>query len=122
LRAWLHSPFDRTGWIAWLIWCVPAAVQAFRASPTCLAWFPAGVFVSLVGFIGDFHFLEQAGLATVSAGFLSQCRIVWVWLAAAISWMPVFGWAFSFAGTSMVCAGRVVLAVAAAGLTFRFLR
>ncbi len=113
VNAWLHSPLDRGGWLAWLLWCVPVAwtMVGFRgtagrrlpgmpaparsAPPQVRAGFLAGALGCAVAASGsDLNVLGHLGLAVALAAWARPPRpgAVWVWLVTAVAWMPVFGW------------------------------
>lgn len=118
-HAWMHSPYDRMGLPAFLIWCAPAVWGLLRGGPARQSFFVAGVLVSLAGSLGEVNAVKYVGLALASAGFLRPGLVSWCWLAAAVSWMPVLGFALSSAGQPAVHALRLVLSVCAAVLALR---
>ncbi|MEI8341156.1 MAG: hypothetical protein WCH43_06420 [Verrucomicrobiota bacterium] len=118
VAAWIHSPFDRMGFPAFLVWFAPVVL---------LQWFPRvrqrngfdagfliGLGLSLAGVALNLNLIKYAGLAFVISGFLPRDVALMVWLPAALSWMPVLGWALSSAGTLGVGLLRLVLAVGSA--------
>jgi hypothetical protein len=124
LDAWRDSPFDSLGWIALSVWGLPLLVlrreeweegggrEGGGASPALLG---AGLGMSLLGALGSLNVLQHAGLALSLAGLLPWRWGHAPWLAAAVSWMPVFGWALG-----QRCAVEAVplarMGVAAAGV------
>lgn len=117
-HAWLNSPYDRAGFPAFLLWMIPPAVLLFRGAPARQAWFAAGVLVTLAGSLGEVNAVKYLGLAVTTAGFLPG-RLSWLHLAAAVCWMPVFGYALRSAGQPAVHAARIVVALSATVLTLR---
>lgn len=118
-NAWAFSPFDKAGSVAFLLWVLPILFKAWSGSPMRMAWFAAGVAISLVGSLGELNFVKYGGLAVTACGFLPVSRVTWLHLAGAVCWMPLLGWLLSSAGTSAVNGLRVLLALASAILTLR---
>lgn len=97
LNAWRHSPLDRFGWIAFLIWLAPALLslrQPPLPSPHPAApWFlAASLAASLVGILADFNTASYLGLACAVAALGGWSWPHALWFAAAICWMPAFSW------------------------------
>ena len=115
-HAWLHSPFDRAGSAAFLIWCLPPVLCLFRREAVRQGWLAAGVLLSLAGVLTEVNFVKYLGFATVTAGFVPASRFFWLWLAAAVSWMPVLGWLLGATGPVFVHAVRLVLSMAPAAV------
>ncbi len=115
LLAWRDSPYDRAGWIAFLVWlaaAVAARVRSAGPGPLAPAW---GVGVSVLGTIAEVNALEHAGLALVLAALLAPAGMRgWAWTAGALSWAPAFGYACSPFVSAPVAGGvRIALAAAA---------
>ncbi len=126
LAAWLHSPYDRCGSLAFALWVLPIAglwVKGAggpeRVSP---AAFAIGLAVSFAGVATDLNVFEYLGLAIALAGFLPIRPVTFLWLACAAAWMPAAGWAFSSHGAALVNCARAAMGLAAAVLTPLFLR
>jgi len=126
--AWLHSPFDRCGSLAFLLWIVPIAClwvtrrltgRAGRVSSAAVA---IALVVSFAGVATDLSVLEYLALAIALAGFLPVQPATFVWLACAAAWMPAAGWAFSSHGFVLVNAVRAGIGFLALLLTPFFLR
>ena len=124
VHAWRHSPYDRLGWLAMIIWVIPAGwaigrgahdIYQFKLAMISLA-------LALIGVIGDLNFLVYWGLAG-ALGSLAHFRprAAWLWLALAGSWMPALGWLGSetYLGPITVNGLRVALAVLAAVIGWR---
>jgi hypothetical protein len=125
IEAWRHAPFDRLGWVAFLIWLAPLAVLWFRpgdamriagANPVLL-WL--GLSLSVVGMLGEINVLCHAGFACALAGTIGWSWNFAFWLLSAVSWMPVFGYFVSSLAPQLVPAARLVVATLAAGWTLR---
>ncbi|MES2706234.1 MAG: hypothetical protein V4726_06465 [Verrucomicrobiota bacterium] len=110
-HAWMDSPYDKAGFLAFLIWCLPVLLKIWRESPMRMGWFAAGVLISLAGSIGELNFVKYAGLAVVTCGFLPPGRVSWVQLAGAVCWMPLLGWVISSGGVTAVNSLRVITAL-----------
>jgi len=120
IPAWRHSPYDRLGWLALLLWLVPAARNiAAGAEPSrrlVLTLLSLGL--ALVGVIGDLNFLVYCGLAGVTGALADVSGRAWLWLVLAGCWMPAFGLLCSKISISPhpVPVLRLVVAALAAGL------
>ncbi len=128
LGAWQHSPFDRCGFVAFILWIVPVAclfvARRLTERPTqaSSAAFGIALLLSFAGVAMDLSVLEYAGLAIALAGFLPVQGATFVWLVCAAAWMPAAGWAFSAHGYITVNAMRVAVGLLAVFLTPLFLR
>jgi hypothetical protein len=126
LAAWLHSPFDRSGSLAFALWVLPIAwlwrKGACGPGMVTPAAFAIGLAVSFAGLATDLNVFEYLGLAIALAGFLPVRPATFLWLACAVSWMPAAGWAFSSHGALPVNCLRAATGLAAAVLTPIFLR
>ncbi len=95
VSAWKHAPYDHFGWLALLIWVIPALWSIAHRAHDIYQFKLAAISltVALIGVIGDLNFLVYWGLAG-ALGSLAQFRPLsaWPWLALAMCWMPVFGW------------------------------
>ena len=114
-NAWLHSPFDRWGWLAFCIWIFPVVFFVFRAGRIFgMAWLWCGVAVTLAGTLLDLHFLKHAGFALACAGAppvdKGRFRLIF-WLVCALCWMPALGWALKGVGPFWVHVARPLLAL-----------
>lgn len=97
--AWKNSPYDRMGGVAFGIWCIPIfwywlKQAGMEASPQTgkPLFLGLGLFLSYNGSMGSMHILEHLGLVFALGGIMPTKPIVFLWMAAAITWMPVFGW------------------------------
>ena len=114
LNAWQHSPHDHFGWLALLVWLMPLAVRLMcggkiSASPFMLG---AAIVSGTLGELTELHFFGHIALALVIAAWF---KISWrslLWLAAAVAWMPVFGWWLANFSGGVVLALRLALALA----------
>ena len=126
--AWLHSPFDRCGSPAFLLWIVPIAWVRLKRPPACppmpvsAAAFAIGLAVSFAGVATDLGVLKYAGLAIALAGFLPIRAATFLWLGCAAAWMPAAGWAFSSHGVILVNSMRAGIGLMAALSSPLFLR
>ncbi len=90
---WQHSPLDRLGWLALVLWLVPAVVGwvahrglTFDRLSTVLL-ISAGLSL-LVGVVFELHVLAHLAFACATAAISRPSRFPWLWLIGAISWMP----------------------------------
>lgn len=118
-HTWADSPFDKAGSVAFLIWALPILYKAWGGAPMRMAWFAAGVIISLLGSLGELNMIKIAGLAVTACGFLPVSRVRWIHLAGAACWMPGAGWLLMSAGPTTVNGLRVLAAIIAAILTLR---
>ena len=119
LTAWWHSPFDRLGWLSFIIWMLPAALRfaghsAIRSgSPTITVL--ALLFV-IAGRIFDLHIMMQAALALSLSAFVAPSGRRMVWVLAAIAWMPLLGWLARDLPVNAVAGLRLFIASAATAI------
>jgi len=100
--SWSHTPFNRLGWLAFLIWLLPLLREAGRRNIEplpALLWIALAC--SLIGTIGEQNFICYFGFSLALAAlphwpFLSRL----LWLAASVSWMTIFGYAMQRASVS----------------------
>ena len=111
---WLHSPFDRMGWLAALVWigAIIVAWRGTRHSPT-LAWLGLSLVLGLAGTVSDLNVLRYAGLAAAGAAFFRGLPAALASWVCALCWMPVLGYVCKEFGTPFVNTLRVTMAVAA---------
>jgi hypothetical protein len=117
-NAWQHSPHDRLGWLALIVWLAPSAFYlpgrrraGCPANPFLLG---AAILAGALSGLTELHFFGHVALALAVAAWF---KISWrwlLWLTAAAAWMPVFGWWLAdFSGTT-IFALRLLLALAGA--------
>ncbi len=99
LQAWAYSPYDRLGWAAFIIWCVPVLFFWSRqtriplpAPPGRPFFLGMGIFFSFYGTAGSLHVLNHIGLAFSIAGLMPSLKWEILWIASSLSWMPTLGW------------------------------
>jgi hypothetical protein len=116
---WLHSPYDRLGWLAFLLWLTPLVARIFpgggrvREDPS-LGVAIAGLVLVVFGMMGALNAAKHAGLALAFAAFLPAPQR-WTWLVASVAWMPSLGWLASHgAGETTTVVFRLVFAAAGA--------
>lgn len=121
MTAWLHSPYDRWGSIAFLCWIVPViflwTVRFFAngAEDRSISTAVPGIAlaVSFAGSATDLSALKYLGMALSIAGFLPVRPATLAWLGCAAAWMPAAGWAFSTYSPALVNSTRAVIGLAA---------
>ena len=120
LQAWQHSPFERFGWLALIIWLIPAARMVCCGADTSRDFKLAiiSLVVSLTGMIGDLNVLVYCGLAGVIGAMANVSGRGWLWLVLAVCWIPAFSLLFSRLQFTphMVQALRLLVALLAAAL------
>ena len=99
IQAWMKSPYDRLGWLAFTIWCLPVLIFWFRQrqnpnpSPQGNPLFMGlGLISVFIGSAGSLHALEYIGLSFAIAGLIPFSWVDILWVGSALSWMPAFGW------------------------------
>ena len=102
IDTWRWHAAESWGWLLFGIWLVPAVVGAIRGRgedrPQTGLLVAALVF-ALIGQITWLNVLQHVALALAIAGWRQPVRGQWVWLAAAVLWMPASGWLLArFAG------------------------
>lgn len=115
---WRWTPYDQFGWLAFALWLAPVWWHARRwPGERPEVRFAVGAVVLLtLGAAADINAVRHAALALAVAAFHPPAGR-WLWLAAALSWMPAAGWVASRYGLAPgdFAFGRVVLAMAAGG-------
>lgn len=128
-KAWRHSPFDRFGWLAFLLWLVPLIIPFCCGNtprqipepresvlpPTCaLSWI--ALIIAVLAVIVDVNAMRYVALALALGAWMPRHWLTIVWLVLAIAWMPALGWL----GASLKATGlnglRVLLGAFAAGI------
>lgn len=114
LKAWSHSPIERFGWVALLVWVAPVVWLRRRTgggSPGRPAMLGAAVALGFVGAVGSLNVLQHAGLAVAVMSVTPVRGICWVWLVAAVSWTPLLGWALKGLPVAVIPAVRLLVAL-----------
>ncbi len=117
MTAWIHSPFDKMGALAFLIWSFPLLIL-YHASGPRPVWLAAALGITLLGVALDLNVIKDAGLAVIFASMAgiatgrAMSRIFC--LGTAASWLPALGWILSARGPFTVNCLRV--GIAAAGI------
>jgi hypothetical protein len=123
IEAWRHAPFDRWGWLAFVLWLAPLAWRAGRhpgdlgSGFTSLSWAALGLL--LTGSLADVNALTYGALAVALGRLMPRRRVTFVWLALAVAWMPVLGWLGAGLGPSGMTALRLALGATAGGFGLR---
>lgn len=97
VSGWRTAPYDRFGWIAFLIWLVPLGLRSPVAAgakrmhinrPLAAG---LGLAAVLLGQFVEFNVVRQTGLALILIS-LAPWRSPWIWAVCACSWLPAAGW------------------------------
>lgn len=121
LTAWQHSPFDRLGWLSFLIWLAPLG-GAWRERPprreTALILPVLALGLAVAGRLLELNALNYGALAVALTALLPGTARRGLWLASALAWMPLLGWMARDLPPGWVAMLRLLLAAAgsAAGL------
>jgi exosortase/archaeosortase family protein len=122
LDAWRHSPFDRLGWLAFILWLSPVAFACFQTPGilnlvaagrlSYLAW---GGIATFTGDLGDLNLLRQAGLALALMSLMPR-QLSGIRGLTALTWVSASGWIGSRLGAepSVIAGLRLGLAILAA--------
>ena len=116
LDAWLHSPHDRFGWLAMLIWVTPLAarLRLQAGMPANALFLGAAIIFGAFGELTEFHVLGHFALALALAAWLPKSYRLAVWFIAAPAWMPVLGWEMAHFPEGVIVFSRLGLALAGA--------
>ena len=121
LTAWLDSPYDRAGSVAFLLWLTPAGHMLWRyrgRGPTNRTMVLTALAISLAGGVCNLNVLKYAALALAIAGRWPMRGMREIgWLALSLAWMPVFGVMLGAHANTPVWvanAARITLGLAAA--------
>lgn len=139
VNAWRHSPFDRLGWIAFLLWLIPvgavflrprsaglrtgedaaapASLPGRRPALRVLSWI--ALIIVVLAVVVDMNALRYVALALALGAWMPRRAWAWVWLVLALAWMPALGWLGAGLKASGVNVLRVLLGALAAGLWAR---
>ncbi|MEI6193422.1 MAG: hypothetical protein WCS42_03740 [Verrucomicrobiota bacterium] len=116
--AWRHSPHDRFGWLALLVWLTPLALRLAGRPRVPLAANPwllgSAILAGLLGQLTEVHFFGHVALALAVAAWVEISWRLLPWLLSAVAWMPVFGWWLAGFSGGTVFALRLALALAGA--------
>ena len=123
--AWRHSPLDRLGWLALLLWALPAGWALFSpavSQPSPLVFPLLAILLVIAGGLLDLNALRCFGLAFALAAFPALSLRQGVWLASAVGWMPVLGWLGRDLPAGAITLLRLLLPVLGSGWWFLGLR
>lgn len=120
LQAWQHSPFERHGWAALILWLIPAVrvIGCGTTASRSVTLIILSLVLSFVGVIGELNVLIYCGLAGIIGALAGVSGKGWLWLLLAVCWIPAFGFLFArlqftpFAVQRL----RLITAAVAAGL------
>ncbi|MEI7730734.1 MAG: hypothetical protein WCO56_14265 [Verrucomicrobiota bacterium] len=131
LLAWRHSPFDRLGWLAFILWLTPLLIAVFRSEsnagaeriPRPAVWLTWLVLaISLLSVMLDIHLLGHLALAGAVWLLLPTFPNRLIWLGLSLCWMPLLGSLAQNATPSGVLGLRIALAALAVFLGFKSTR
>lgn len=123
-EAWLHSPFDRWGWLAFLIWLTPLVLSKVRApsesrqSTKDRNCFLAGLLLTFLGDLGSFNVSRNVGLGLILLGFAPVQGCTWMAGLCSGAWMPALGWFGSQASLGPVAMSVLRLGIAVLGTIY----
>ena len=115
INAWQHSPHDRFGWVALLVWLTPPGLRIINPQADKGANFyllGAAIGCGLLGELTEVHFLKHVALGLAAGARISFSPRTWPWRLAAVAWMPIFGWWLADFSAGTVFILRLALALA----------
>lgn len=117
LHAWEHSPMDRLGWLALVLWAFPAVLSlavhdAPDQPPPRAHLLVASLLATLGGSIADLNAANYIGLALAVAAIPGASLRTFLWLGTAASWMPALSWLAQGLPRTYLVTGRLGLAAA----------
>ncbi len=130
-RAWLWSPFDRAGSVAFVGWALPvmaALVLQHKAARRGLLVVPSVLFSAsalvllMMGAATSLNVFKHGAVVFAAAAFMPRSWKTGLWLVSAASWMPALGWVFHGAGLAWVHLARVALGAGALAMGLLSLR
>jgi len=111
LSAWQVCAYDQQGWASLLIWILPCFFGGERKSTRSLSIL--ALLFATAGTIGALNTLSYIGFAFACAAirrsFSWRSFLSIVWLASAISWMPLLGWLLKAYGLDVVFWARICI-------------
>jgi hypothetical protein len=126
MGTWFSAPFDRLGWLAFLLWFSPvvaSVVWSDRLSQARISWLTwAAVGIQVAAVLGNINTLSYLGLVLALGGILPWKSNHLLWMILSLSWQPVLGHAlFRFLPVNAIIVIRVLLAISAAVISFKAL-
>ena len=112
IKAWRDSPYAQLGWLAFLIWIAPCVYRrTISQSSPRWAYYVSGS-LAVAGFVIDVHVINHAALALAVIGFCPSNRRNWLWILAAVSWIPATGYGVAQLGIDpqTVCSCAILIA------------
>jgi hypothetical protein len=126
LEAWRHAPYDRLGWIAFLLWIAPLVWRFSQPPRPWFAGHPACSWLALLlllgGSLADINALKYGALAVALAGFQPRLLLTVPWLLLGVAWMPALGWLGAPLGTAGMHGLRLLLGCLALGVGLQLSR
>ena len=116
INAWQHSPHDRLGGLALLVWLAPLVLRLANISGTETAansyFMGAAIVCGLLGDLAEVHFLNQVALALALGAWVNFSWRTLPWLLSAVAWMPIYGWWLAGFSAGTILTFRLALALA----------
>jgi hypothetical protein len=126
MGTWCSAPFDRLGWLAFLLWFSPVVASVAwsdrlpQVRIAWLTWVAVGMQVAAV--LANINALSYLGLALALGGILPPGKNHLFWMLLSFSWQPVLGIAlFRFLPVNAIIVIRVLLAAVAAVISIKAL-
>ena len=116
VTVWRHSPLDRFGWLAFLLWALPAFFAAARRAPRRNFLSALALALVVAATVTDRHAFGHCALA-VSIGAMAGLSLgSVVWLISSVGWMPALTWVgLNLSGPAMA---GMRFAIVAIGMAF----
>lgn len=89
------SLYEKNSWLLLLVWILPLIYYgaAFKKESYNSTLALIAILFCIAGTLGQVNHLHYAGLACSLAAFLPNKYLSYLWLLAAILWMPLISWA-----------------------------
>jgi len=115
--AWIHSPYDKFGWVALAIWIAPCIWLWFKGLAVGkwrTLWIGASLAVLALGAISSLNTFGYLALALAVAALPGISWAACGWFLCALSWMPALSWAANAVPVPALLGIRVFIALAGA--------
>lgn len=119
LTTWRTSPFDRWGWLSFVIWLIPVLRALVGGGMGTNGSVPLTVAALALGFLGrgvELNAVLNLSLALACATLIPPSPRRLLWLIGSLAWMPLLGWLASSVPPLLLASVRVFGAAAAASI------
>ncbi|HRY50467.1 MAG TPA: hypothetical protein P5186_20645 [Candidatus Paceibacterota bacterium] len=122
LNYWRTNPYDRWGWLAFIIWCLPIGLSFLHrrfgagASRPTAPLLGLGLAVSLLGTMGDLSLFKFFGFALSLAAIVPWRWSNLVWIATCVAWIHVLGYFLQWFSSNRLFIHIMRIVIALAGV------